>query len=401
MRPAYPAFMPPTGSFDAPATDATARLIRLRWPLVLGVWTVPALLAAFETYMFWRMSGRDYPLWRAIAMEGPAWLAYALLTPVIFALGRRLPLQRPRLRRNVAVHLLAALIAGLLYACVATAASKAFTPVPRPTPFGRMVLSWYLSGLPLMTLTYFGILGVGAALTYLAEARRREMDAARLSAQLAEARLGALQMQLHPHFLFNTLNAITVLARDHDTVAVTRMLTLLSELLRDVLRTDTTHHVPLDEELAFARRYLEIELVRFADRLRVRESVADATRDLLVPVFLLQPLIENALRHGLAPRAAGGTVEIGARLAGEDGLELWVRDDGAGLPPHWVGADDYGIGLSNTAARLRELHGDRGTLSVRRMPEGGTLATVRVPRGEAGGVMTVAPASSRQIAMAG
>jgi signal transduction histidine kinase len=393
--------MPPTGALDAPATNATARLIRLRWPLILGVWMVPALLAAFETYMFWRMSGRDYPLWRAVAMQGPAWLAYALLTPVIFALGRRFPLQRPRLGRNVAVHLAAALTAGLLYACVSTVASKAFTPLPRPTPFGRMVLSWYLSGLPLMTLTYFGTLGVGAALTHLAEARRREMDAARLSAQLAEARLGALQMQLHPHFLFNTLNAITVLARDHDTVAVTRMLTLLSELLRDVLRTDTTHHVALEEELAFARRYLEIELVRFADRLRVQESVDDATRDLLVPVFLLQPLIENALRHGLAPRAAGGTVEIGARLAGEDDLELWVRDDGVGLPPRWAGADDYGIGLSNTAARLRELHGDEGVLSVRRLPEGGTLATVRIPRRASAGVMTPAPASSRHVVVAG
>jgi LytS/YehU family sensor histidine kinase len=241
-----------------------------------------------------------------------------------------------------------------------------------------MALSWYLSALPLTTLTYFGILGVGAALTHLNEARRREMDTVRLSAQLAEARLGALQMQLHPHFLFNTLNAITVLARDGDTVGVTRMLTLLSELLRDVLRLDASHDVPLTEELAFGRRYLDIELVRFADRLSVRESVAEEAQILLVPAFVLQPLIENALRHGLAPRAAGGTVEIGARVV-DDLLELSVRDDGVGLRAGWSGADDYGIGLSNTAARLAELHGDKGELTVRPAPGGGTVAIVRLP----------------------
>jgi two-component system LytT family sensor kinase len=328
--------------------------------------------------MFWRMSGRPYPFWRAIAMEGPAWLTYAALTPVIFALGRRLPLPRARLGRHAVVHLLAALAIGVLYACIATAASRAFTPIPRTMPFARMALSWYLSALPLTTLAYFAILGVGAALTHLNEARRREMDTVRLSAQLAEARLGALQMQLHPHFLFNTLNAITVLARDGDTTGVTRMLTLLSELLRDVLRVDASHDVPLSEELVFGRRYLDIELVRFADRLSVRESVAEETRQLLVPAFVLQPLIENALRHGLAPRAAGGTVEIGARVV-DDLLELWVRDDGVGLRAGWSGADDYGIGLSNTAARLAELHGDKGALIVRPAPGGGTVAIVQLP----------------------
>jgi len=123
--------------------------------------------------------------------------------------------------------------------------------------------------------------------------------------------------------------------------------------------------------------------VRFADRLRVREAVDDAARDARVPAFVLQPLVENALRHGLAPRAAGGTVEIGARVDGED-VELWVRDDGAGLPDGWAGADDYGIGLSNTAARLAELHGARGTLAVARAPGGGTVATVRLPLRRAG-----------------
>jgi signal transduction histidine kinase len=383
-------------SIASPTVSGDERLLRLRWPLIVGVWMVPALLAAFETYMFWRMSGRNHPFWRALVMEGPSWLVYAVLTPLIFALGRRLPLQRERLVRNAVVHLLVALCAGVVYCLVATKASKSFSPVPIPMPFGRMALSWTLSALPLTTLAYFGILGVGAALTHLADARRREMDAARLSAQLAEARLGALRMQLHPHFLFNTLNAVTVLARDRDTVGTVRMLTLLSDLLRDVLRTDRGHDVSVDEELAFARRYLEIELVRFADRLNVRERVDDDVRDLRVPVFVLQPLIENALRHGIASKAQGGTVTLGGRSVGDD-LELWVEDDGVGLSADWT-ADDYGIGLANTAARLSESFGARGTVVLSRVTGGGTRATVHLPRSgqrvqRAGGE----PAARRQL----
>jgi LytS/YehU family sensor histidine kinase len=296
------------------------------------------------------------------------------------------------------MHLLAAILGGILYAAVATAASRTFTPIPRPMPFGRMMLGWTLSALPLTTLAYFGILGVGAALAHLADARRREMDAVRLSAQLAEARLGALQMQLHPHFLFNTLNAITVLARDRDSVGTVRMLTLLSELLRDVLRADKGHEVTVEEELAFTRRYLEIELVRFADRLSVRESIDDAARELRVPVFILQPLLENALRHGIAPRAEGGTVTIGARLDGAD-IELWVEDDGVGLAGDWNDADDYGIGLANTAARLQVVFGARASLTLHRVAGGGTRATVRMPRRDTGAIAVDAGAAApRQLA---
>jgi signal transduction histidine kinase len=374
----------------ARSARTTARLVRLQWPLVIGAWSVPALLAALETYMFWRMAGQRYPFWRALAMEAPAWLTYALLTPAIVALGRRMPVQQPNGWRHAAVHLIAALGIGLIYAGVATTTSRAFAPVLPPISFERMVLRWYLSALPLTTLAYFVILGVGAALDFLGEARQREMDAALLSAQLAEARLGALQMQLHPHFLFNTLNAINVLARDGDMAAVSRMITLLSELLRDVLRTNV-NTIPLTEELDFSRRYLAIELVRFEDRLRLRESVQLDALPLPVPCFLLQPLVENALRHGMAPLASGGTIELGART--ERGvLELWVEDDGSGLPAGWS-VDDYGIGLANTAARLRALHGEHGTLTVEPAARGGTRATIRLPAGSSGDAPAASPPS--------
>jgi signal transduction histidine kinase len=360
-------------------------LRRWRWPIILAAWTIPALLASFETVAFWRMGGRDFPVWRAVALQAPGWLTYALLTPAILALGRRLPLGRHRLVRRLAAHLAAALVVGAAYAATATAASFAFAPAPTVRGPGITFVGWYLSALPMAVLTYFGVLGAGHALAYLEESRRREREAARLAAQLADARLGALRMQLHPHFLFNTLNAITVLARDGDTAAVTRMLGLLSGLLREVLRTDARHHVTVAEEMAFVGRYLAIEEVRFSDRLRVADRADDAARDALVPAFLLQPLVENALRHGLAPRVEGGTIALEARLVPDDSaggapaLELVVRDDGAGLPPGWRGAESYGIGLSNTAARLAELHGGRASLRIAPAPGGGTVATVRLP----------------------
>ncbi|MDB4912769.1 MAG: histidine kinase internal region, partial [Gemmatimonadetes bacterium] len=183
----------------------------------------------------------------------------------------------------------------------------------------------------------------------------------------------------HPHFLFNTLNAVTVLAKDGDAAAVARMLTLLSGLLRDVLRTDDVQLIPLSSELAFSRQYLEIELVRFADRLRISESIDQETEQALVPVFILQPLIENALRHGLAPRASGGTITLHARKA-DAMLELAVRDDGVGLPATWGNDDDcYGIGLTNVSARLRELYAGRATMTVVRESAGGTCASIRLP----------------------
>ncbi|MBD0320803.1 MAG: histidine kinase [Gemmatimonadetes bacterium] len=349
---------------------------RLRWLLVLGVWAVPALLAALETYTFARIGGRPLPLWRAVATQAPAWLVYAAATPIVFALARRLPLRRGSLARALPLHLLASLGVAAVYAAVAAGSMRAFGPAAPPYSAAGLFWRWYLSSLPLTTLTYAGLLGVVHAYLHHAEARRRSEEAALLGAQLAEARLGALRMQLHPHFLFNTLNAMTVLARDGESRQVARMLTLLAELLREVLENDPGQFVTLEREVAFVRRYLEIEKVRFGDRLRVAERMPAEAMGALVPAFVLQPLVENALRHGLGPRAAGGTIELGARM--EDGMvELVVRDDGAGLPG---GRMEPGIGLGNTAARLRELYRGAAALEVVPAPGGGTEARVRLPR---------------------
>jgi two-component system LytT family sensor kinase len=181
-------------------------------------------------------------------------------------------------------------------------------------------------------------------------------------------------MQLHPHFLFNSLNAITVLVRDQNTQAASRMLELLSGVLRQVLQSEQRQHVTLDEELQFIEKYLAIEQVRFPDRLQVQWSIEPAVRDALVPEFILQPLVENAVRHGVAKSSEAGIIEVAAR-ASDGNLMLSVKDNGPGYRP----VSDSGVGLANTRARLVTLFGDAGQLQLRNCDGGGTLATLVFP----------------------
>jgi LytS/YehU family sensor histidine kinase len=225
---------------------------------------------------------------------------------------------------------------------------------------------------------YFALLGTVHAFAYFVEARERELQATQLAGQLAEARLRALRAQLQPHFLFNTLNAITVLVRDRRGALAVRMLDGLSDMLRQVLRADQPHEIALRAELQLVRQYLEIEQVRFSDRLRVDFAVEAEALAGAVPSLILQPLIENALRHGLAERSDDALIEIGARRD-RDMLELWVRDNGRGLVP----GSGSGVGLDNTRERLAALYGERASLRLSDDAGRGAIARIRLPWREA------------------
>jgi sensor histidine kinase YesM len=345
--------------------------------LIFVVWLIPALLSGFDTYMQGRLNGNP-PAWRWVLFNSLDWLLYAVLTPLVFRASRRFPVHRANLTQAIALHLVGALLMCIAWAGLGT--------ILRFIIFYRAgfdqskilleFLSWTFTTLPFGTGVYFALVGIEHALFFMTEARDREMQAAHLEAQLSEARLGALRMQLNPHFLFNSLNAITVLVRDGANIAASRMLELLSELLRQVLRSEPGHETTLSEELNFIGRYLEIEQIRFSDRLRPRIEADPEIGSAGVPRFILQPLVENALRHGIARRSDSGLLEVTARREGNE-LVLRVRDDGPGLRTD--PAVRSGVGLLNSRSRLATLYGEGGTLEVADAVGGGVVATIRLP----------------------
>lgn len=332
------------------------------WALVSLAWVVPGALAAVELYARARLERWTGVSWRDFVFDGVDWGIYGLLTPAVFWLGRRYPLQRGTLRRGLPIHL-----AGALALCVAWAVLG--TLLRHLLHAGNEnLLGWILTTLPFGVAVYFAMLGVQHATTYFTQT-------ATLSAQLADARLAALRMQLHPHFLYNSLNAATVIVRDRDSATAARMLELLGEMLHRVIRADRPQEVLLRDELEFVRQYLTIEQIRFPDRLQPDITVPGDLLDALVPDFILQPLVENAIRHGLAQRVGATMLRIEARREGED-LVLTVTDDGPG-PGEPTGTE--GVGLANTRERLTTLYGSQGSLALMRTPSGGAMATVRLP----------------------
>jgi signal transduction histidine kinase len=289
-----------------------------------------------------------------------------LWVPVIVAtfwLVERYPVGRGRRGPRLALHSAAALGAVLLRALAVVALNPWVGWYAELPPFGRVLLRSVENNL----LVYVLLVGAAHAAHYARQYRRRET-------QLAQARLAALQAQLHPHFLFNALNTVSALVHE-DPDAADRMIARLSDLLRHTLESAGTHEVTLREEVAFLAAYLEIEQARFEDRLRVEWAVAPDVLDAAVPHLVLQPLVENAIRHGVSPRPGPGMVWVQAARAGQS-VRLTVRDDGVGVRSATAGG---GVGLANTRARLVELYGDAHGLTVAPAPGGGTVVTVTLP----------------------
>jgi hypothetical protein len=240
--------------------------------------------------------------------------------------------------------------------------------------FGKLLVSYTLSNIFKYWIIVLGYLGWHYYKAY----RERERQASTLATELVQARLQALRMQINPHFLFNTLNTISALIHENPNAA-DRMLVRLSELLRRTLDRGDVQEVPLREELDFLRSYLEIEQMRFPDRLTVSFDIEERTQHWLVPHLILQPLVENALRHGILPREEAGRVEISARLVDGAHLELRVRDNGNGLRAASGSAEREGIGLQNVRSRLAQLYGDAQEFEIGNASTGGVEARIRLP----------------------
>lgn len=356
-----------------------------------AVWIAPAVFATISNIAQRRMQGEPPPHIAELWFIGGDWLIYGILAPVIFAVCDRWPVVKPIVRQRLALHFVFALVT-----CVAWAVggkilqfglnwglrrdeARQFIASAGDQFWQRATMDavgWIFVTLPFGVIVYTCVAVLAHAMRYRSDAHEREVQLARVSEQLASARFAALQAQLNPHFLFNTLNTIAVRARDGDDAGTVRMVEQLSDLLRRTLTRHQSSEVTLEEELDLVRQYVAIEQARFPDRLSVTVNVERTLQQAAVPGFALQHLVENAIRHGIARRPGSGRVDITATRAGAT-LLVAVTDDGSGVDESMKAP--AGRGIANTHERLRALYGDRASLKVSRNSSGGTSAVMRLP----------------------
>jgi two-component sensor histidine kinase len=345
------------------------------WALPFGVATALGLLLAAQWVLASGTSGPTIAWSYALAWVMPEWYLWAALTPPVFALAGRFPIGRATWPTAAPVH---AAAAGLLG--VAHAAAFALVTWRLPwadivaVPLDRLASNLVSKKIVTNLLVYAGLVGLRHALAVHRRQRERVLRASQLEAALARAQVHALRMQLHPHFLFNALHTLSELIH-RDPRAADRMVAGLGDMLRETLDSGGAEEVPLRQELALLERYLDIERIRFHDRLEVDVQVAHECLAAAVPHLILQPLVENAIRHGIAARPGAHRIEVGADRRG-DTLLVRVRDDGAGL----ADGAATGIGLGNSRARIEKLYGSGATLELANVDGGrGLEVTLSIP----------------------
>jgi signal transduction histidine kinase len=361
------------------ATHRPGRKRLVTAAVVAGVFAVVALVDASQSYVGLKLQNVEIPMVRTLSFALVEWGLWALLTPGVLFLGRRFTIQRYGRVRWALLHALFAvgIAAGHLLVNL-TIAWYLDPPRQAGLTYAAYMTNVSLRWFHVELLIYGAILAIGYAVDYYAKYKDREVRTSQLEAQLAQARLNALKAQLQPHFLFNTLNAIATLVRKNDNASAVKMIAGLSEMLRLALDSAGAQEVTLREELELAERYLAIEQVRFQDRLRVTIAMSPETLDALVPNLVLQPLVENAVRHGIARLPAAGRLEVCAESA--DGvLRVRVRDDGPGPPADGTPTTGRGVGLRTTRERMRQLYGTRFKLELNRAEGGGSEAVLELP----------------------
>lgn len=367
-----------------PAPDPRART-RVWWISFWGFWTAFGVLLAAPRVLFYRESAGPATWEEALRIAVLDMYSWSFVALAALWLARRIPVGRGQWVRATALHVAAGLGVLLVRFWGANAVGVAFGWMEQlPPP------SIFLHILPFNLLFYFSLVGVGYAIEFYRRFRDRELRASQLALEtsrlelaasalqtrLVEAQLQALKSQIQPHFLFNTLNAISTLVH-HDPRKADRMISCLGDLLRTTLAHRQQQEVTVREELELLGPYLEIEQTRFGDRLAIDIRSDEETLDARVPHLILQPLIENAIRHGIAPRRGQGWVEVATHRE-TDSLVVRVSDNGQGLKSGSP-LEKGGIGLANIGARLEQLYGDGSSLTLRDRPEGGTQVELRIP----------------------
>lgn len=346
---------------------------------VLGfllLWTLIGLAFAGQFYLSSSLIGRSITWGQAISYSLADWYVWALLSVPIAALARRFPPDPRSPWRTAGIHLGAALGFAFVYVVLRTLVGQIHSwALDEEVTFTDVFRPLFIKTFPFNLLIYGVIVSVSHALDYYRKYHERTVQALELEKHLTEARLQSLLRQLKPHFLFNALNGIASLMYS-DVAAAEKMLIRLSELLRQTMAQSGAPLTPLRTEIAFLETYLGIEKIRFRDRLAVHLEIDPETLDAQVPSLILQPLVENAIRHGIEPQMRPGVITLrSARV--EDDLVLTVTDNGGGLPPG--GLKREGIGLANSRARLAELYGARQRFELANQPEGGLCVRLQFP----------------------
>jgi signal transduction histidine kinase len=350
---------------------------RISFPVLLGIATAFGVSSTIQSYGLHRVLGEKDPMILEILVANLVyWYVPALLAPVIVTLASRYPFRRGHISRFLLVHVSAVLVYSIMNIAAMFATRFALGVQPDSRGLWWTIRVEYLRQLDWMLMTYWFVVGVTHALEFRRESERRALDSAQLETRLVEAQLQSLQRQLHPHFLFNTLNAIAGLMRS-DVDAADRMMDRLGDLLRMTLNTSNIQEVALKEELEVLQKYLDIEQVRLGDRMTVNIDIDPDALDAQLPNFLLQPLVENAVRHGIAPRVEPGQLRISATRH-SNRLTIDILNSGDNVPPHRLTLLNQGVGLANTRARLEHRYPNDHSL-VFSNADPGFRVTVNIP----------------------
>jgi two-component system, LytTR family, sensor kinase len=358
----------------------TSRLHSRRWIWIVSVWFGLGLFDATQTIFTMHAEGMHHAWLNLFLTLLITWLPWALATPIIMHLGRKYPPIRLRPISNWMRHLAACLAIGMASAAWTSWLEIRLNPWANPNARDPFLLAWryrFYNNVVQYVVLYASTL----AIIYMLESKQRlahqQTETARLNEQLSRAQLDAVRRQIEPHFLFNTLNAIAGLVREERNDAAVNMIVGLSDFLRRVVEDSNRQQVPLGEELEFTRKYLEIQKMRFAERLRLRVDVPAELFPAQVPSLILQPMVENAVKHGIAKRVQGGEIRIAASRSNGT-LKLSVYNDGPSLPSGWE-TTASGIGISNVRSRLQGLYGNAFQFTLKNQDSGGVEASFSVP----------------------
>jgi two-component sensor histidine kinase len=336
------------------------------WLWIALIWLGIALFSAVQDVLVMRAEGRHHSWVRLFVMFLLGWLVWALATPLVLRLGRQYPPVRFRPISTWLIHVASCAIIGLVSAAWEAMLEELLNPMlksPPPGPFRHL----WLDTLYNEVLLYLSLYAALLAISYILESKerliRQQIETARLNEQFSKAQLDALRRQIEPHFLFNALHAIAGLVREKRNDAAVTMIAGLSEFLRKVVDTSDRHEVPLGEEVQFLQKYLEIQKVRFAERLQLSLDVPEELLAAQVPSLILQPVVENSIKHGISKQVHGGWIRVTA-FRSDSRLTLRVYNDGPGLPTDWK-TTQSGIGIANLRSRLRTMYGDAFDVSLR------------------------------------